>query len=250
MRTSIPGKKQPKQSLKMSFQHVRILFARVMFYFMCLQVAAASASEIDLFNGKDLTGWVAEGVSEFTQDGKTEPIWTVRDEMLVCRGSGFGFLRYERSEFDNFALRLDFRMAPGCNSGIGIRTGPFDPARSRATRPSFYSYEIQLFDDAGKPSTPTSSGSLYRYVAPRRNAMRPAGEWNQIEIECIGPKIKVTLNGELIHDLDQQTVEALRDKPLKGHVCLQNHGGNIEFRSIQVREIQATAAPDTAPTTK
>jgi len=239
MSTSIQYTTQPKQSLVRTVQQVGLLCGWLL---LTLLPTAAPAAEIELFNGKDLDGWVAEGVSEFTRDGKTEPVWTARDGLLVCRGSGFGFLRYQRREFNDFALHLEFRMAPGCNSGIGIRTGAFDPERSRATRPSYYSYEIQLFDDAGKPPTTTSSGSLYRYVAPRVNAMRPAGEWNQIEIECIGAKIKVTLNGELIQNLDQQTVEALRTKPLRGHVALQNHGGNIEFRSIRVKEFQAAAA--------
>src|SRR5271157_2019966 len=66
----------------------------------------------------------------------------------------------------------EFRMAPGSNSGLGVRTRSFDPARSRATRSSFFSYEIQLFDDAGKPATTHSSGSLYRYLAPRKNVIR------------------------------------------------------------------------------
>lgn len=204
---------------------------------LLLQLANPS-EEVSLFNGKDLEGWVAEGVSEFTKDGKVEPVWSVRDGNVSCRGKGFGFLRYRQREFSDFVLDLEFRMARGCNSGIGIRTGPFDPSRSRATRPSFYSYEIQLYDDAGRPPTTHSSGSLYRYVAPRRNAMRPAGEWNRIVIECVGPRIKVTLNDELIIDEDQQANQALRNKPLKGCICLQNHGGTIDFRAIRVREIR------------
>ena len=52
------------------------------------------------------------------------------------------------------------------------------------------------------------------------------------------PAIKVTLNGEQIVDVDQQKMEALRQKPLSGYVCLQNHGGNIEFRELRVREIR------------
>jgi hypothetical protein len=128
-------------------------------------------------------------------------------------------------------------MAPHCNSGLGIRTGPFDPSRSRATRPSFYSYEIQFFDDAGTPPTTHSSGSLYRYVAPKKNAIKPAGQWNSIDVHCVGPRIKVTLNGELIIDVDQTTLEPLRKKPLRGYICFQNHGGNIEFRAVQIREI-------------
>jgi hypothetical protein len=197
----------------------------------------APANEISLFNGKDIEGWIAEGVSEITIDGRTEPVWSVHDGSLHCRGKGFGFLRYRVREFKDFALHLEFRMTPGCNSGIGVRTGPFDPARSRATRPSFYSYEIQLIDDAGKPPTPHSSGSLYRYVAPRCNAMLPAGEWNSIDVECVGSKIKITLNGQLIVDQDQQALEALRSKPLQGYVSLQNHGGEIDFRAIRIREI-------------
>ncbi len=208
----------------------------------CLLQAQVPSGEVTLFNGKDLDGWVAEGVTEFTTDGKTHPVWSVNDGTLICKGKGFGFLRYQRSEFKDFRLHVEFRMAPKSNSGIGVRTGPFDPARSRATRPSLYSYEIQLFDDAGKPPTTHSSGSLYRYVAPRRNAVRPAGEWNEIDIECVGPKIVVTLNGESIIDVDQSEIEGLREKPLQGHVCLQNHGGNIEFRAVRVRELPGPRA--------
>jgi len=200
-------------------------------------VTAAFAGERHaLLNDRDLDGWVAEGAGTYRESGREFPVWSVRDGVLHCRGNGFGFLRYDRKEFDDFRLSLEFRMAPGCNSGLGIRTTAFDPLRSRATRPSFYSYEIQLIDDAGKPATTRSSGSLYRYVAPRQNAIRPAGQWNQMEVECLGPRIKVILNGIEIIDVDQSTVAELREKPLKGSISLQNHGGIIEFRSIEVEE--------------
>jgi hypothetical protein len=194
-------------------------------------------AELSLFNGHDLGGWVAEGVSEINDEGRKRPVWTVNGDAIVCNGKGFGFLRYAQREFDDFVLRLEFRLAPGCNSGIGIRTGRFDPAQSRATRPSFHSYEIQLIDDAGKPPTSHSTGSLYRYVAPKENAIKPAGQWNTIEIECRGPRIKVLLNDREIIEVNQSTIDALRPKPLKGSICLQNHGGNIEFRAIRVREL-------------
>lgn len=197
---------------------------------------------IPLFDGESLRGWVAEGVSEFDRDGKKEPVWIVRDGVIVCRGKGFGFLRYKEREFEDFTLRLEFRMGPGCNSGIGIRATEFDPKASRATRPSFYSYEIQLYDEPGKEPSKTSVGSLYRYVAPKSNPLKPAGEWNTIEVMCDGPKIRVVLNGELIQDVDQSEHEELRDKPLRGYICVQNHGGNIEFRSIEVQELNASAS--------
>src|SRR4051794_1739003 len=84
---------------------------------------------LPLFNGRDLDGWVAEGVSTYEKDGKIYPVWTVKDGNLLCTGKGFGFLRYGRREFADFAFHVEFRMAPRCNSGLGVRTGPFDPAR-------------------------------------------------------------------------------------------------------------------------
>ncbi len=215
------------------------LFSIVAAFAIVVPGVAAGAEEFrDLFDGKTLDGWVAEGVKEFVEDGKTVPVWSVKDGNLLCTGRGFGFLRYDRAEFADFVYRLEFRMAPKCNSGLGVRTRSFDPAASRATRPSFYSYEIQLTDDAGKPADTHSSGSLYRYVAPKESAMKPAGEWNQIDVECVGSRIRVTLNGKEIIDVDQATIDALKNKPKKGYVCVQNHGGKIEFRKIQVREIR------------
>jgi 3-keto-disaccharide hydrolase len=128
-------------------------------------------------------------------------------------------------------------MTPKCNSGIGIRTIPFDPKKNPATRPSYAAYEVQLLDDAGKPPNNKSSGSLYRYVAPSANPVKPAPEWNEIDIECVGPRIKITINGQKIIDVDQSKIDEIKNKPLKGYVCLQNHGGRIEFRNVRIREL-------------
>jgi len=193
-----------------------------------------------LFNGRDLDGWVAEGVAEVRDGSGTRPVWSVDEGTLVCQGSGFGFLRYAGREFGDFRLHVEYRMQPGGNTGVGIRTRPFDPAQSRATRPSFYSYEIQLVDDAGEPASTHSTGSLYRYVAPRANPVKPAGEWNTLEVECLGPQIRITLNGEVIVDVDQSSIQALKDKPLSGYVCLQNHGRRAEFRNVWIRDLSGT----------
>ncbi|WP_165249041.1 3-keto-disaccharide hydrolase [Paludisphaera soli] len=212
------------------------------FLVLGLLAFAADDAAIPLFDGRSLDGWVAEGVSEAEVDGSKRPVWTVEDRLLVCRGKGFGFLRYKEREFDDFTFHVEFRMAPGCNSGVGFRTTAFVPDSSRSTRPSFYSYEIQLLDDAGKPASVHSTGSLYRYIAPKVNAIKPAGEWNTLEVTCEGPRIRIVLNGELIQDVDQSQVEPLKEKPLKGYVCLQNHGGTIAFRAVEVKELKAAKA--------
>jgi Domain of Unknown Function (DUF1080) len=201
---------------------------------------AQSPDGVPLFNGKDLDGWVVEGTKERKDaDGQAKLVWSVRDGLIVCEGSGFGFLRYDKKVFGNFALHVEYRMAPRCNSGIGIRTAAFDPRLSRETRPSFFGYEIQLLDDAGKPPDVHSSGSLYRYVAPSSNPVKPAGEWNSVDVECNGPRVRVRINGEEIVNVDQTKIEAIKNKPRQGYVCLQNHGGHIEFRNVTARELKA-----------
>ena len=197
------------------------------------------AEWIEMFNGKDLTGWVAEGVREFSdKEGQVKPVWSAQDGILRCDGKGFGFLRFD-TEVDNFAYHVEFRMGKDCNSGIGIRHQKYDMAKSTATRPSYSGYEIQLLDDANKEASKTSTASLYRYVAPTSNTVKPAGEWNSIDIECINSRIRVTLNGVLIQDVDQSQIDEIKNKPLKGFVSLQNHGKQIEFKSLKLKKIKA-----------
>jgi hypothetical protein len=56
-----------------------------------------------------------------------------------------------------------------------------------------------------------------------------------MEIECRGPKIRITLNGQTIQDVDQSTIAEIKNKPLSGYLCLQNHGKLIEFRNVRVK---------------
>jgi hypothetical protein len=195
-------------------------------------------NKVVLFNGKDLDGWIAEGAKDYKDGDKVIPVWTVKDGNLNCDGKGFGFLRYSKQEFADFHFHLEYRMQAKCNSGVGIRTVPFDPKKSTDTRPSYACYEIQLIDDFGKAPTKYSNGSLYRYVAPSSNPSKAPGEWNVLDIECKGPKIVIHLNKEKIIDFDQSTDEKLKKNPVKGYLCVQNHGGKIEFRNLWAREIK------------
>jgi hypothetical protein len=196
---------------------------------------------VELFNGKDLTGWVVEGPKEYKDKAdvdKSKPNWTVRDGLIRTAGAGLGFLRYDR-EFSDFILYVEYRMVKekGVNSGIGIRTTRFDPKQSTATRPSFYSYEVQLLDDADAKPGKGTTGSLYRYVAPAKAAHKPAPEWNAVEIECVGPKIRVNVNGTDTLVFDQSTDEKLKAKPLSGYVCLQSHSKQVEFRNVRIKPL-------------
>jgi hypothetical protein len=223
---------------------LRILFAPIL---ALVAVAAPPAEEgRALFNGKDLDGWVAEGDVEYKDGTALKPVWVVEDGLIrnKAQGHSYGFLRYARQEFGDFALHLEYRFtaptdpkAERGNSGVGIRTVPFDPRQSAKTRPSFACYEVQLLDDADQKADKHSTGSLYNYVAPSAVAARPAPEWNSLDIECAGPRIQITINGRKVLDVDQLTLPETKDKPLKGFVCLQNHGGKVDFRNIRIREL-------------
>ena len=156
---------------------------------------------------------------------------------MACDGStgNCGFLRYEK-KLSDFILRLEYRIAKNCNSGVCIRTRvPYDGYPDK-TLPSHVGYEVQILDDAGAPASKTSTGAFYGLVAPRANAARPAGQWNTLEIVCHGPTIRVTLNGQIVQDVDQTKIDVIRDRPRSGYLSLQNHGGNIEFRNIWLKE--------------
>ncbi len=189
-----------------------------------------------IFSGNDLAGWIVEGSSQRKDGDKVSPIWTAADGEVRCAGGplSFGFLRYDRKLCD-FILQAEIRLEPKANSGIGIRTVPYRGVRQ--TRPSFASYEIQLQDDGDKPTDEHSSGSLYRYVAPTESAMKPAGEWNTVEIECRGPRVMVKINGRQVQDVDQSKIAEIKDKPLCGYVCLQNHGSPCVFRNLKLKAL-------------
>ncbi len=162
-------------------------------------------------------------------------MWIVHDGVIHCEGKGFGFLRYDQSVAD-FELQLEYRQKPNSNSGIGIRCNKFD-VNDLQTRPSFAGYEIQLLDDGHKRPDEHSTGSLYRYVAPKVSAAKPAGKWNKISIECLGPKIKIVLNDNVIQDVDQSKISPIANKPLQGYISVQNHGGEVDFRAIKLKKL-------------
>src|SRR2546430_11914413 len=117
----------------------RCLPAAVLLAVLWIVPSAAQTPEkgkgpvIELFNGKDLDGWVAEGAKDYKDGDQVRPVWSVKDGNLYCDGKGFGFLRYAKREFADFALHVEYRMThkdKPCNSGVGIRTVPYDPKKS------------------------------------------------------------------------------------------------------------------------
>lgn len=188
-----------------------------------------------LFNGQDLTGW-----KQYAGKDKT---WVVEDGVLVCTGSGGGWLGSER-DYADFEVRLEYRLTPGGNSGVYIRA----PSEGWISRVGM---EVQLLDDLhpkyAKLDFHQYTGAIYHVVAPTRRATKAAGQWNAIAIRAVGRQVMVRLNGQLIVDADLdrslKDVAVAKEHPgLKratGKIGLQSHTDRVEFRNILIKEIKA-----------
>jgi hypothetical protein len=173
-------------------------------------------SWIELFNGKDLTGWKHIGPGDFT----------VEDGALVSHG-GMGMLYYEAKSFRDFTLEVEWKVRHKCNnSGIFVRF----PEKSDDPRYAVDNgYEIQIDDCAGKYQT----GAIYDQRAPTKVASKPAGEWNKYEITIVGQRYTIVLNGEKVNEFEGQ-------RGRTGYIGLQNHDpiSQASFRKVRVREIE------------
>lgn len=206
-----------------------------------LLLAAALAPAdgfVPLFNGKDLTGWKV-------YDAKNPGVWAVEDGLLVCKDKGGGWLGTER-DYDNFVLRLDYRLKPGGNSGVYLRA----PTSGHISRVGM---EIQILDDDHPQYARLDyyqyTGSIYHVVGPRRRAVKKAGEWNTMEIRADGRLVRITLNGKTIVDADLG--HYLKDPAIAkehtglarttGRIGLQSHSERVEFRQIEVQELKPSS---------
>ncbi len=216
-----------------------VLLYTLMLVVLVAVVAPLAASDKTgmeaIVHQNDLDGWQVEGTARFEDKAGQHPVWTVANGEVFCAGHGFGYLRYDKQLAD-FVVSLEFKASPNTNSGVGLR-GIKNSDKDLNTRPSIAGFEVQILDDIGKLPTADSSGALYRYIAPSTNAIRKAGEWNQLVITCRGPEIIVQLNGHTVQDFDKTSTPKTSSKPLSGYLSLQNHGGPIVFRNVRLNEL-------------
>jgi hypothetical protein len=217
---------------------VTILLAALFAYTPAFGQAVSNQEKADgfvpLFNGKDLSGW--------KQYGGKPGNWGVEDGLLVCRGSGGGWLGTER-DYANFELRLEYRLRPAGNSGVYLRA----PEEGHISRVGM---EIQLLDDNHPKYARLDfyqyTGSIYHVVAPTRRASKPAGQWNELAVRADGRRLVVVVNGRKVVDADLDRCRAepavAKEHPglarTNGRLGLQSHTDRVEFRRVRVKELK------------
>jgi hypothetical protein len=206
-----------------------------------------------LFDGKTTAGWRG-----YRQQTMPEG-WTVVDGTLTLTpgsvprrsassetGAKAGDI-VSVDQFGDFELELEWKIAPGGNSGVFYRV-PEQDAVIWHDAP-----EMQIIDDAGYkgPLKPTQkTGANYDLNPPLRDATRPAGEWNQSRIVARGNHVEHWLNGTKVVEYEVEsadwkervTASKFAEHPnygraRRGHIAIQDHGDAVAFRKIRIREL-------------
>jgi 3-keto-disaccharide hydrolase len=203
--------------------------------------AQSSPEFLDLFNGKDLTGWVNVNTAPDT--------WKARDGLLVCSGHPIGVMRSVK-EYENFVLHIEWRhMEAGGNSGVFVWSDAAPDAESRLPN----GVEVQMLElewpnlnkkDGVTPPIAYVHGELFGVGGvttvpdnPRgersksvENRCKGKGEWNTYDVVAVDGVIKLAVNGKFVNGI-------ARSSRRKGFLCLESEGAEIHFRNIRILEL-------------
>lgn len=205
-----------------------------------------------LFNGTDLSGWHGMGhfnptklaampeadrkAKRATDWENAQQHWSVDNGELVNDGQGV-YLTTDR-EYGDFEFRIDYKATPKSDSGIYLRANP----------------QVQIWDVKNekqwKHGSEKGSGGLWNNKKKNNGkdplvlADNPMGQWNRLRIQQIGARTNVWLNGKKV--VDWAIMENFWDRSRAhfptGPIQLQTHGGEIRWRNVFIKEIDAEAA--------
>jgi hypothetical protein len=208
---------------------------------------------VPLFDGKTTEGWRSYGKETFPEKG-----WVIEDgEILHVQGSGMGEAGgggdiITTKKYGNFELSLEWKVSEGGNSGI------FYLAQEKPDQPIWKSApEMQILDNARHPDAKLgvdgnrAAGSLYDLIPGKFEAVKPAGEWNQVKIMVYKGTVVHWMNGENVLEYHLWTDDwkkmvansKFKDYPdfvnpaQEGYIGLQDHGDDVWFRNIKIREL-------------
>ena len=173
------------------------------------------AKPVELFNGKDLTGWKAAGENQ----------WVVKNDILTSPRSGANLISNQK--FTDFKLHAEFRYNKGSNSGLYLRGR----------------YEAQI-EDAPKDAHPSSVlfSGIYGFIAPSEIAALGPDQWQTYDITLIGRMVTVVVNGKTV--ITNQEIPGITGGALDsnegepGPIYIQGDHGPIEFRKIVVTPVR------------
>lgn len=178
--------------------------------------ARTSGTPVDLFDGKDLSGWICQDPRQ-----QKQMRWSVKDGILMNEGKQACNI-YTTQKFNDFRLQVEFNVDPESNSGVYLRGR----------------YEIQILDGYKRPMDVHSQGALYGFIVPSVKADKPAGQWQTFDITLVGNRVTVIMNGKKIienGEIPGVTGGALdANEAGPGPIMLQGDHGRVQFRKVRL----------------
>lgn len=215
-----------------------------------LSVAEKSAGWELLFDGKSIKGWHKYGTDSI---GKA---WVVNDNSIHLKVSNKkdwqtanGGDIISAKEYANFHLKLDWKISKDGNSGIIFYVHE-DPKKYKF--PWMTGPEMQVLDNIGHPDSKIikhRAGDLYDLITSKET-VKPAQEWNHAEIIANNGNLQFFLNGVKVVETtmwDHAWKKMIAGSKFyeypgfgtykSGKICLQDHGNNVWFRNIKIKEL-------------
>lgn len=168
---------------------------------------------IQLFNGKDLTGW--------KQRNNNNPnCWSVADGLMTNKTPCADIVSEQK--FTDFKAHIEFQVPKNGNSGVYLRGR----------------YEVQISDGFNQVLDSLRMGAVYGWLKPLTNAAKAPGEWQTLDITLIGRKVTVVFNGQTI--IDNETIPGITggaldsDEAAPGPIMLQGDHTKITYRKVEI----------------
>ena len=245
---------------------IHLFFFSAMISCFCLQVTAKEsykspvAGNEDLMarsqwqplfkTAKDTVHWTSIRDTPFPNEG-----WVVKKKELVLLPGRKGGDIITKRKYRDFEFKLEFKMTRLVNSGVKYFVNQIE--NNQNGRMEWIGFEYQIIDDfhqdeiQGFDDEKGSTAALYLLYAPNENKkLKPLGKWNSLKIKVEGNKVEHWLNGELVVSLDidsqdfRDRVEETKfrnyddfGKKREGHILLQDHGDQVHYRNIMIKEL-------------
>ena len=206
-----------------------------------------------LFDGRTTDGWRGYNRVDFPTAGWVVDAGTLKHVTVPAGQAANAGDIITRDAFTNFELQLDWKITPGGNSGIKYLV---DEALAK-TGHAGVSFEMQVLDDERHPDAKLgkdgnrTAGGVYDLFPPSAHTAKPVGEWNRVRIVVNNGQVQHWLNGTKVVEFElgsPRLKAAIAESKFRttagfgevrrGHILLQDHGDEVWFRDIKIREVR------------
>lgn len=209
--------------------NIRFLFAALV---SALALGSCGGNaRTELFNGKDLAGWVC--VVDSLGEVPAGEVFTVRDGNIRIAGQPFGYMRTVR-QYGDYRLHAEWRwIGEATNSGIFQRVQEGDkvwPQGIECQLMAGRAGDLVLLGGARADGIEPVGKFPIKARIGDAGCEKPAGEWNEAEIVCQGDRMTVYINGMLQNECS--------GTDCTGYIALQSEGGTLEFRNVYLTDVK------------